>query len=67
MANAVAVLGQSSFARAFQVSVPALRNTRAIKDGEPIALKWSKPKGLAKEKKEKVQTWMTAIKKQKLR
>ena len=67
MANAVAVPGQLTVARAFQVSVPALHNTRPIKEGEQIILKWPKPKSVGdKKKKPSGQTWLTDVKKPKL-
>ena len=67
MANAVTVPGQLTVARAFRVSVPALHNTRPIRKGGQVALKWPKPKALvAPKKKSTGQTWLTDVKKQKL-
>ena len=37
-----------AIARAFSVAVPALRNTRAIAEGDKVVLKWPKPKAVAK-------------------
>ena len=51
-ANALQHRGSSgtarAIARAFSVAVPALRNTRAIAQGDTVVLKWPKPKAVAK-------------------
>lgn len=57
-AHALKEIGVGAVARAFSVSIPALRNTRAIRPNEPIVLKWPKPKELARPKP--ITTWLTA-------
>jgi hypothetical protein len=49
---------KSSVARAFNVSVPAMRNTRPIVKGEKIVLKWPKPPA-PKAKAKPAATWQT--------
>ena len=58
-AHALKEIGAGAVARAFSVSIPALRNTRAIRLNEAIVLKWPKPKELARPKRPPT-TWMTA-------
>ena len=57
-AHALKEIGGGAVARAFSVSIPALRNTRAIRANEPIVLKWPKPKEAARPKHKT--TWLTA-------
>ena len=47
-------------ARAFSVTVPALRNTRAIAEGEKVVLKWPKPKEVAKPPRAGTTWWSNA-------
>ena len=61
-ANALLMPDKGSAARAFSVSIPALTNTKAIKKGEEIVLKWPKPKTAAKQKA-KPATWIQAVQK----
>ncbi len=49
---------KSTVARAFNVSVPAMRNTRPIVKGEKIVLKWPKPPA-PKAKPKAAATWQT--------
>jgi hypothetical protein len=67
LAHALTLEKGSSCARAFNVSVPAMRNTRPIAKGENIVLKWPKPVA-PKAKPKAAATWITeaqAKKKQK--
>ena len=48
----------AAVARAFNVSVPALRNTRPIKRDEEIVLKWPKPH--VEKPQPRGRTWVTA-------
>ena len=61
-ANALLMPDTGSAARAFSASIPALTNTKAIKKGEEIVLKWPKPKTAAKAKA-KPATWIEAAQK----
>ena len=48
-------------ARAFNVTIPALHNTRPIKVGEAIVLKWPKPKEVPKLQVQ-APTWRSSVK-----
>ena len=58
-AHALLMPDKTSATRVFNVSVPALRNTKPIKKDEAIVLKWPKPKDPPK-KDTKTTTWIDA-------
>ena len=50
-------------ARAWTVTIPLLRNTRAVKKGEELVLKWAQPKKPAKAKA-RPETWLSDVQKE---
>ena len=58
-AHAVPKIDKAAVARAFNVSVPMMRNVRAIKKHEAIVLKWPKPKQPPK-KPPRGKTWLSS-------